>query len=61
MGHKEVGFRLDTYSSLAFLETRDRWAPVEAFTVSLLFALRNGSNKRNKVNSKCLSFINTLR
>ena len=40
MGHKEVGFRLATYLQLlAFLETRDRWAPAKVFTFSLLFAL----------------------
>ena len=32
----------------AFSETRDKWAPVKTFTISLLFALRNGSNKQGK-------------
>jgi len=48
MGYKGVGFRLDI-KLLAFSETRDRWAPVKAFTISLLFALQNGSNNRNRV------------
>ena len=40
LGHQEVGFRLATYLQLlAFLETRDRWAPAKAFTLSLPFAL----------------------
>ena len=46
---------------LAFSEKRHRWAPVKVFTTSLLFALQNGSNSRNKVNSQCLSLENTLR
>ena len=36
---------------IAFLETRDRWAPVKAFTISFLFAFPNGSNNSNRVNS----------
>ena len=31
-----------------FPETRNRWAPVLEFTISLLFALQNGSNNRNR-------------
>ena len=46
---------------LAFSEARDRWDPVRAFTISLLFALQNGSKNRNRVNSQCLPLVNTLR
>ena len=42
-------------------ETRDRWAPVKVFIISLLLALQNGSNNRNRVNNKTLSLANTLR
>ena len=38
------------WTLLACSETRDRWAPVKAFTVSLLFALWNGG--ANRVNSQ---------
>ena len=45
----------------AFPEIRDRWAPVKAFTISLLFALQNGSNNRNRVNNQSLPPVKTLR
>ena len=45
----------------AFPEIRHRWAPVEEFTTSLLFALRNGSDNRNRINSQSLSLVNTSR
>ena len=32
----------------------------EEFTISLPFALQNGSNNRSRVNSQCLSAVNTL-
>ena len=53
------GWTLITCFQFAFPETRDRWAPVEEFTVSLLFALQNGNNSKNRVNSQCLSLVHT--
>ena len=52
---------LQLASGFAFPETRVRWAPVETFTISLLFALQNGINNRKRVKSQCLSLVNTLR
>ena len=52
---------LTTSLQSAFAETRDRWSSVKAFTISLLFALQNGSNNRNRINSLSLSLVNTLR
>ena len=45
----------------ALPEARDRWAPVEKFTTSPLFALGNGSNNRSRVNSQSLSPVNVSR
>ena len=43
-----------------FSKTRDRWAPVQAWTTNLLFALQNGSNNRNRINSQSLSLVTPL-
>ena len=40
---------------------KNRLAPVKEFTTSLLFALQNGSNNRNRVNSQSLSIVNISR
>ena len=32
-------------------------APVKAWTISLLFALQNGSNNRNRINSQSSSLV----
>ena len=55
------GLRASCLELLAFPETRERWAPVKAFTVSFLFALCNGNDNRNRVNSQCLSLVNTFK
>ena len=52
---------LTTSLLFALPETRDRWAPVEEFTVSLLLVLQNGSNNRSRVNNQSLSLVNTSR
>ena len=53
-GHLQLAFSLD------FLD-KDRWAPGKELTTSLLFALQNGSNNRNRENSQILSLVNTLK
>ena len=54
----QVGHLQSASLLFAFPEARDRWAPVEEFTTSPLFGLRNGSNSRNRVNSQALSLLN---
>ena len=58
-----MGSWLDIYnqpvSSLHFL--RDRWAIVEEFTTSPPYAFIFGSNTKIRVNSQCLSLVNTSR
>ena len=44
VGHLHSGSLL-----FAFPEARDKLAPVEEFTTSPLFALRNGSNNKNGI------------
>lgn len=58
-----MGSRLDIYNKLpvVFPATRDRWAPVKEFIISLLFALQNGNNNRRGVNSQYLSLVNTVK
>ena len=46
---------------LCISSIKNRWAPAEEFTTSLLFALQNGSNNRNRVNSQSLSLVNISR
>ena len=55
MRHEEVGLWAGYLQLLAFPETSNRRAPVEKFTINLLFALQNGSNNRNRINNQCLS------
>ena len=54
----QVGHLQSASLLFAFPEARDRWSPVEEFTTSPLFALRNGSNNRNRLNSQSLSPAN---
>ena len=52
-----MGSRMEIHNqpaSSAFPEATDRWVPVEEFTTSPLFALRNWSNNRNRVSSQFL-------
>ena len=43
MGRRH-GLQTGYLELVVFSETRDRWAPVKAFIISLLFALHNGSH-----------------
>ena len=59
LGRKKQASHWILTTSLLFglPETRYRWAQVEEFTISLLFALQNGRNNRNRVNSQSLSLV----
>ena len=59
MGAGSSGLQAGYLQLFTFPETRDRWAPVEEFTISLLFALQNGSNNRSRVSNQSLSLVDT--